>query len=56
MFLFAAEKDAQLAPTMEMEEAKWVPFREVGSALGNEKERVWFASVSERVREAIERD
>ena len=56
MFLFAAPKDAKFAPNMEMEEARWVPFREVAAVIGNEKERVWFASVFERVREAIQRD
>jgi len=56
MFLFAASKSAELAPSMEMEEARWVPFREVAAVIGNEKERVWFASVFERVREAIQRD
>jgi 8-oxo-dGTP pyrophosphatase MutT (NUDIX family) len=55
MFLFAAH-ETTLAPTMEMEEARWVPFREMGAIIGNEKERAWFSSVSERVREAIQRD
>ena len=56
MFLFAALKSAELASSMEMEEARWVPFGEVAAVIGNEKERVWFASVFERVREAIQRD
>lgn len=56
MFLFAAPPHATLAPTLEIEEARWVPFREVAGVVGNAKDRAWFASVFERVREAIQRD
>ncbi len=62
MFLFAAPPHAPLAPTMEILEAKWVPYREVSEILGTPhadwftKDRAWFASVFERVREAIQRD
>jgi len=56
MFLFAAPRGAALAPSMEMDAAKWVPYRELGAVNGNEKEVQWFSTVFERVREAIQRD
>ena len=62
MFLFAAPAHAELMPTLEIEKAHWVPFREVPEVLGSPhhdwfvKDRAWFASVFERVREAIQRD
>jgi len=56
MFLFAAPLHTELAPTMEIEEARWVPFREVATIIGNDKDRAWFATVFDRVREAIQRD
>ncbi len=56
MFLFAAQPHATLAPTMEIEEAQWVSYREVASKIGDAKDRAWFASVFERVRQAIQRD
>lgn len=62
MFLFAAPMHAKLIPTLEIEEAKWVPFQEVSALLGTPHtewfaaDRAWFASVYERVREAIQRD
>ncbi len=55
MFLFATN-ERELAPTGEIEGATWMPFREVGAALEYEKDRVWFASVFDRVKEAIQRD
>jgi ADP-ribose pyrophosphatase YjhB (NUDIX family) len=62
MFLFAAPSDAELAPTMEITNAKWFPYREVAGVLGTPhvewflKDRAWFATVFDRVREAIQRD
>lgn len=56
MFLFAAEPHAELAPTMEIEEAKWFSYRELGTIIGDEKGRVWYGTVFDRVREAIQRD
>lgn len=62
MFLFAAERDAALTPSMEVIAAKWVPYREAPDLLGTPHEdwfpadRAWFASVFPRVREAIQRD
>lgn len=56
MYLFAAEAHAELKPTMEIEEARWVPYRLVVDEIGNEKDRAWFATVFPRIREAIQRD
>jgi bis(5'-nucleosidyl)-tetraphosphatase len=62
MFLFAAEAHAEIAASMEILEAKWVPFREVPELLGEPhkewfiKDRAWFATIFDRVREAIQRD
>ena len=58
LFLFVAPLHAQLAPEMpeEIGAAEWVPFREVSARIGNEKERVFFSTVTERVRQAIQRD
>ncbi len=56
MFLFAAPMHATLAPTLEIGKAKWVPYREIAEAIGNDKDRVWYSSVFERVRQAIQRD
>jgi 8-oxo-dGTP pyrophosphatase MutT (NUDIX family) len=62
MFLFAAPPHAELKPSMEIEEAKWVSLRDLPQALGAPrqdwfaKDRAWFASVTERVRQAIQRD
>lgn len=56
MYLFAAPSKAVLAPSHEIGEAKWVPYREVATVIGNDKDRAWFATVFDRVREAIQRD
>jgi 8-oxo-dGTP pyrophosphatase MutT (NUDIX family) len=62
MFLYAAQPHAELAPTLEIEEARWIPFREVAEILGTPntewfiKDRAWFATVFDRVKEAIQRD
>ena len=62
MFLFAAPKGATLAPSMEIAEARWFSYREIPEILGTPhiewftKDRLWYASVSERIREAIQRD
>ena len=62
MFLFAAPRGVQLEPTMEIAEAKWIPYRDAPALLGSPHEdwfptdRAWFASVFPRVREAIQRD
>lgn len=56
MYLFAAPSSAEITGMAEIAEAKWMPYREVGQLLQDEKDRVWFASVFDRVREAIQRD
>jgi hypothetical protein len=62
MFLFSAPSGATLTASLEVEEAKWIPYREVPTILGTPhaewfaKDRAWFASVFDRVREAIQRD
>ncbi len=56
MFLFAAKAHAELAPSHEILDAVWKPFREVADSLEDAKDRAWFATVFERVREAVQRD
>lgn len=56
MYLFAAQTGAVLAPTMEIEEARWVPLQHVVRESGNDKDRAWFISVFERVRQSVQRD
>jgi 8-oxo-dGTP pyrophosphatase MutT (NUDIX family) len=66
MYLFMAQPHANiiLAENMKGEilDATWVPFREVAELLGTPhidwfiKDRAWFATVFERVRQAIQRD
>jgi 8-oxo-dGTP pyrophosphatase MutT (NUDIX family) len=56
MFLFAAPREAALLPTHEIGEARWVSYRDIANVIGNEKDRVWYASVFDRIREAIQRD
>jgi len=56
MYLFAAPMHAEVSPSMEIVEAKWVPYREVVGHLADAKDRVWYVSVFERVREAVQRD
>jgi bis(5'-nucleosidyl)-tetraphosphatase len=56
MYLFAAKTDATLKPTLEIEEARWVPYRLVADEIGNAKDKAWFATVFPRIREAIQRD
>ncbi len=56
MYLFAAKPHATLAPTLEIQEARWVPYRQVADEVGNAKDKAWFATVFPRIREAIQRD
>lgn len=56
MFLFAARPHAELAGTMEIEEAAWVSLPRVSESLEDAKDRAWFVSVFERVRQAVQRD
>lgn len=56
MYLFAAPPHSELAPTMEIAEARWIPLQDVTKEIGNAKDRAWFVSVFERVRQAVQRD
>jgi 8-oxo-dGTP pyrophosphatase MutT (NUDIX family) len=56
MFLFAAIPHAVLAASHEMQNARWVPFRELADEIAYLKDRVWFSKIAPRVREAIQRD
>ena len=56
MFLFSSEPHATLTPSMEIVEATWCSLPHVSMDLENIKDRVWFSSIFERVRQAIQRD
>lgn len=56
MFLFAAEPGAELIPTLEIEEARWVSLSHIVNEIGNTKDKAWFTTVFERIRQAIQRD
>ncbi len=58
MFLFGAQRGAMpsVNEDFEIAEVLWVPFQRVAATIGNKTDRVWFAGVAERVREAIQRD
>lgn len=56
LYLFAAPRGATLRSAQEITEARWVPHREAARELTIDRDRAWYASVFERVREAIQRD
>lgn len=56
MFLFAAPPHAELAPTLEIKEARWVSLSKIVGEIGHPKDKAWFVSVFERVRLAVQRD
>ena len=56
MFLFSAPQHSELAPTMEIADASWVSLPHVITSLEDAKDRAWFTTVFERVRQAIQRD
>lgn len=56
MFLFAAQPHSALAPSHEIEEARWVSFSRLVHEIGNAKDTAWFTTVFERIRHAIQRD
>lgn len=56
MYLFAAPPHAVIMASHEMQNARWVPFRELAENIAYLKDRVWFSTVAPRVREAIQRD
>jgi diadenosine hexaphosphate hydrolase (ATP-forming) len=56
MFLFSAEQHATLTPSMEIVDATWCALPHVIHQLENAKDKTWFTTVFERVRQAIQRD
>lgn len=56
LYLFAAAPGAVLSPTMEIEAAKWIALPRVIDTLTHPKEKAWFTTVFERVRQAVQRD
>lgn len=56
MYLYAAKPHSTLSPTHEIAEAKWVHFTKVAQECGSIRDRAWFASIRDRVREAVTRD
>ena len=56
MFLFASERGKEPEPSHEVLDAIWMPYREVAESLEDAKDRAWFTTVYERVREAVQRD
>lgn len=56
MFLFAAEPHAALAPSHEIAEARWIPLSRVMSVGGSARDKAWFTTVHDRIREALRRD
>lgn len=53
MFLFRTPQDTKLTPTMEMEEARFVPLTQAADELGNAQDRAWFLSVLPRIQELL---
>ena len=56
MYLFAAPLHAELAPSMEIAEACWMPLSQVAENLESAKDTTWFSTVFPRVRQAVQRD
>ncbi|MBU1293087.1 NUDIX domain-containing protein [Patescibacteria group bacterium] len=56
MYLFAAPPHSEVRGGMEIAEAQFVSFKHVLESLEHAKDRAWFITVFERVRQAIQRD
>jgi len=56
LYLFAAQPNTALVPTMEIAEAEWVALPRIITTLTHPKDKAWFTTVFERVRHAIQRD
>ena len=56
MFLYATKPNAQLVPPLEIAEAKWVLLSRIAGECGSIRDRAWFASIYDRIREAVTRD
>lgn len=55
-FLFAAPSHATLSPGEEISEARWVHYQKAAESFEYDKDRAWYITVFERVKEAIQRD
>lgn len=56
LYLFAAKPHAKMIPTMEVAEAEWVALPRIITTLTHPKDKAWFTTVFERIRQAIQRD
>ena len=56
MFLFAAPMHAPLTASNEIAEAAWISFSRISLELEDKKDALWFSSIYQRVRQAIQRD
>ena len=56
MFLFSAPEHSLLTPTLEIVEASWVSLSHLSNELEDIRDQVWFSSVYQRVRQAVQRD
>lgn len=56
MFLFSAKASAQLRPDNEIADARWVPISRVAQECGSVRDCAWFATIYDRLREAVNRD
>ena len=56
MFLFAAKANGNIRPDHEIAAVKWVPISRVAQECGSVRDRAWFATIYERLREAVNRD
>ena len=56
MYLFAAPPHAELRPAYEIADARWVPLPQVVDECGSVRDRAWFTTVFERIRQAVQRD
>lgn len=56
MFLFAAPMHVDIHGANEIAEAAWIPLPHIVDSLENAKDRTWFTSVFQRIRQAIQRD
>lgn len=56
MYLFAAPMYAPIQAGAEVVEARWMPLKLVAESLEHARDRAWFVTVFERVRQAVQRD
>ncbi|KND47009.1 MAG: hypothetical protein AB199_01080 [Parcubacteria bacterium C7867-004] len=56
MYLFAAPMHAPVRGEHDEAEAQWLALKLIAESLENAKDRAWFVTVFERVRQAVQRD